>query len=126
MEEWWLLTKQKDEPSLETYLCILELKVCCRDKHFGPLCNPCPGYPQSVCSNNGKCRGSGTRKGNGTCACDEGYEGDLCSNCSKGYFQLYKDDNKLICDKCHNACQDDCTEAGPTGSFHILIVFNNY
>ena len=32
-----------------------------------------------ICSGNGKCKGEGTRKGNGKCACDTGYGGDTCN-----------------------------------------------
>ena len=32
-----------------------------------------------ICSGNGKCKGDGTRKGNGKCACDSGYGGETCN-----------------------------------------------
>lgn len=90
-------------------------KQCCPDLHFGANCTPCPGYPDNVCHHNGKCKGSGTRKGNGKCNCDEGYAGDECNECSTNYFQSYKDNSKILCSKCHVSCDGSCDKAGPTG-----------
>lgn len=114
IEEWWF-KKQKEQPDLYDYFCVEKLKFCCPDKHFGKECTPCPGFPDNVCSNNGKCKGSGTRKGNGQCSCDIGYKGDTCESCADNYFESYKDENKLMCSKCHVACEDGCTKAGPKG-----------
>lgn len=87
--------------------------MCCAESHFGPECKPCPGYPQSVCNDNGKCKGSGTRKGSGECVCNQGYAGPKCDGCALNYYQSYKDDKKLLCSKCHQACVSLCTGPGP-------------
>lgn len=114
LEEWWF-KKQESNPDLFSYLCIDVFKVCCPDLHYGPDCTPCPGYPGTICSDNGKCRGAGTRKGNGTCLCQPGYAGDMCGECAETYFQSYKDEKKILCSKCHQACDGPCTKAGPIG-----------
>ncbi|KAF5284425.1 hypothetical protein FQR65_LT13559 [Abscondita terminalis] len=114
IEDWWF-EKQESEPSLFKYLCIEHLKLCCPDLHYGPDCLPCPGFPDNICNNNGKCKGMGTRKGNGKCSCDSAYDGEFCDTCSKTHYESYKDDSKLLCSKCHISCKDSCTKGGPTG-----------
>ncbi|XP_033224133.1 cysteine-rich with EGF-like domain protein 2 isoform X2 [Belonocnema kinseyi] len=111
-ETWWF-KKQASHPDLYTYVCIEEVKNCCPKDHFGQDCEKCPGFPDKVCNNNGKCKGSGTRKGSGLCSCDKGYTGIECSECDTGYYQSYKDDNKLLCSICHSACGNSCTGPGP-------------
>lgn len=112
-EEWW--ANQETFGDLHKWLCIEKLKACCPDMHYGPNCTPCNGYPNNVCSNNGKCKGSGTRKGNGQCSCNMGYEGPKCDKCSDSYYEAYKDDTKLLCSACHHSCRKTCTQAGPKG-----------
>lgn len=112
-EEWWM--KQDKLGDLHKWLCIDKLKSCCLDLHFGPNCTPCNGYPDNVCSNNGKCKGSGTRKGNGQCSCNIGYEGAACDKCSDTYYVSYKDDSKFLCSPCHHSCEKTCSQAGPKG-----------
>ncbi|XP_046671643.1 cysteine-rich with EGF-like domain protein 2 [Homalodisca vitripennis] len=114
LQNWWLKHKA-DSPDLLNYLCIEKLNYCCPNGHYGPQCNPCPGYPDRVCNNNGKCKGNGTRKGNGQCSCDVGYAGKICEDCASSYYVSYKDDNKMLCARCHSACVDDCTQAGTKG-----------
>lgn len=116
IENWWF-NYQSTEPSLFKYFCINATKLCCPELHYGENCTPCAGYPDRVCNNNGKCKGSGTRKGNGKCHCDVGYDGDYCDSCADNYFQAYKDDTKLLCSKCHQSCESTCQSAGPTGEF---------
>lgn len=113
IEEWWF-HKQQDT-DLHDYLCIESLKSCCPSDHYGPECSPCPGYPDRVCSNNGRCKGNGTRKGNGACACDAGYTGPMCDSCADGYYQAYKDEKVVLCSPCHVSCQGSCTQAGSKG-----------
>lgn len=96
--------------------------MCCPDLHFGKDCTPCLGFPDNVCNNNGKCRGSGTRKGDGKCNCDKGYAGDYCGQCKESYYVAYKDDKKLLCAECHSACDGSCTKAGPTGKLFIMLI----
>lgn len=108
IEEWWY--KHQDEhPELFPWLCITKLEVCCPPNKFGPNCDLC-----SDCNGNGKCKGNGTRKGNGKCACDEGYTGEFCTDCSIGFYESFRDETKLLCSKCHQACGDDgCSAGGP-------------
>lgn len=96
---------------------------------------PCKGYP-NVCNSHGTCKvktnnlllcfdilskciiilqGNGTRKGNGLCKCDTGYEGNVCEKCAKNYFIVMKNDT-LNCQKCYKSCKDGCTESGPKGN----------
>jgi hypothetical protein len=60
-------------------------------------------------------KGAGTRKGNGKCSCDAGYEGDFCDSCAAAYYKAYQDEHKLLCSPCHSSCQGPCTQAGYKG-----------
>ncbi|KAK9751881.1 TLR4 regulator and MIR-interacting MSAP [Popillia japonica] len=111
IEDWWL-HHQDEHPDIFQYLCIDKLKHCCPDLHYGPNCTPCLGYPDSVCSNNGKCKGSGTRKGNGKCACDKGYTGEICDGCAVNYYESYRDEKKILCSPCPISCDGPCTKSG--------------
>lgn len=113
IEEWWF--KHQDiYPDIHIYICVEKAQRCCPKHHYGPNCTACPGYPDNVCSNNGKCKGAGTRKGKGTCTCDKGYGGDLCSECAIGYYQSYKNEKTLLCSKCNSACEGSCKGPGPS------------
>lgn len=116
LEEYW--KNQDTNKDLNQYLCVDNLKVCCPELHYGPGCKPCAGFPDNVCSNSGKCKGAGTRKGNGQCSCNIGYEGEQCNTCASSYFVSYKDDTKLLCSPCHHACKHTCIQAGPKGCLH--------
>lgn len=107
IEEWWAQDSDKSE-DLYDYICIQKLKLCCPKHHYGKDCTPCPGDHANLCTGNGKCKGDGTRKGNGNCLCDEGYIGENCDSCAVGYYLSYKDDNKMLCSKCHPACLGGC------------------
>lgn len=113
IEEWWF--KKQQDTDLYEFLCIESIKSCCPADHYGPECKPCPGYPDRVCSNNGRCKGNGTRKGNGSCACDAGYTGVMCDVCAISYYQAYKDEKVTLCSPCHVSCQGACTQAGTKG-----------
>lgn len=108
LEQWWF-NSDPDKDDLFEYLCIDKLAYCCPIHHFGQDCTACPGYPDKPCSSNGKCKGDGTRKGNGECLCDIGYDGPLCSTCADGFYESYKDDKKVLCSPCHSACRGGCT-----------------
>ncbi|XP_055906384.1 cysteine-rich with EGF-like domain protein 2-A [Eupeodes corollae] len=96
---------------LFTLLCIDKLKACCAPDHFGPNCEKCQD-----CHKNGKCKGAGTRKGNGKCSCNPGYTGEQCRECAVSFYAAFKDETKLLCSHCHDACGDEgCTSAGPKG-----------
>lgn len=112
IEDWWL-NHQGSYQDIFDYLCIDQTKRCCPKDHFGPNCAPCPGFPDKICNNNGKCKGAGTRKGNGGCFCDKGYEGETCGTCAPGFYESYRDENKILCSPCHIACNITCTGAGP-------------
>ena len=71
------------------------------------------GENGKVCSGNGKCKGSGTRKGNGACACDSGFVGETCNQCAHNYFLSYQDEEKTLCSPCHHSCNGDCSGSGP-------------
>lgn len=92
-------------------LCIEKLNVCCPPDHFGPKCEKC-----QECYKNGKCKGAGTRKGNGKCSCNPGYTGENCRECAVSYYEAFRDDSKLLCSRCHDACgKDGCISAGSKG-----------
>lgn len=54
----------------------------------------------------------GTREEPAACSCDDGYSGDLCGECSKGYYQELNTDS-LSCKKCDEACKGHCRGPGP-------------
>lgn len=114
IQVWWLNDKS-ETPDIIQYLCIDKLRYCCPSGRYGPECKPCPGYPDQVCSNNGKCKGNGTRKGSGQCSCDVGYAGAVCDQCTASYYLSYKDDNKMLCARCHASCDGNCSQAGAQG-----------
>lgn len=110
--ETWFFNHQKTH-DLYDYLCIESAKKCCPKNHYGPNCEPCNGYPDNVCNNNGKCKGAGTRLGNGKCLCVKGYTGESCFECEDKFYQSYKDEKKLLCSPCHKACKGPCKGGGP-------------
>ncbi|XP_014253772.1 cysteine-rich with EGF-like domain protein 2-B [Cimex lectularius] len=105
IEKWWF---NKKPGILHDWLCINETKSCCPVDHFGLQCTPCPGYPD-VCTNNGKCNGSGTREGNGKCICSCRYTGANCDKCADNFYED-RSDNYLFCLECDKACKG-CTGA---------------
>lgn len=106
----WFTKHQDDHPDLYDYLCIDLRKVCCPSNTYGADCLPCHD-----CNGNGACKGNGTRKGNGKCSCHAGYTGEYCFDCSIDYYESFRDESKLLCSKCHVACEKNtgCTGAGP-------------
>jgi hypothetical protein len=114
LEEWWSGEPEERAP-LKEWLCVDKLKACCPEDHYGPDCTQCDlnDAKGRMCSGNGKCKGSGTRKGNGKCACDTGYGADLCDKCDAGFYNSYKDDEKYLCSACHKSCQIHCNGSGP-------------
>jgi len=112
LEEWWNNYRNAGEDLL-SWLCVSKLKVCCPEHHFGHDCLPCVGAPSNICSQHGKCKGDGTRKGNGDCICDTGYAAKLCDTCAKDYYEAFREEGKFLCSACHRACQGGCTGPGP-------------
>ncbi|XP_027202012.2 cysteine-rich with EGF-like domain protein 2 [Dermatophagoides pteronyssinus] len=123
--EWWndhsyaLLKNQSDNQLIiVNRLCIEFLKVCCPDGHYGHECKQCNGYPDRICSNNGKCAGSGTRLGNGNCLCNHGYTNKNCDSCAKDYFRnetLFHLNGTVQCLPCDPSCSGSCFDFGPKG-----------
>ncbi|TRY68225.1 hypothetical protein TCAL_05218 [Tigriopus californicus] len=115
LETWWKIQPMETRAPLKDWLCIETLKACCPEEHFGADCEPCFMKDKDgvICSGNGKCKGSGTRKGNGKCACDRGYGGELCEKCAVGFYESYKDEDKALCSPCHKSCLGHCTGSGP-------------
>jgi len=114
LEEWWALGHVK--PDLRNWLCEEKLKVCCPDNHYGSKCQPCNklGTNGLLCSGRGKCKGSGTRKGNGACQCNKGFSGETCDKCAAEYFEeSEKNVENLKCTACHKSCLDQCSGPGP-------------
>lgn len=110
LEDWWF--HHKYHIDLYQYFCIDKVKVCCSSNHYGPKCEPCNGGNENPCNGHGECDGNGTRTGNGQCKCFEGYTGELCDQCTVGYFQS---NDKQECIKCHISCKQHCRGPGPLG-----------
>ena len=116
LHQWWSEVKSRTI-DLSSFLCVQKLKVCCEFGHFGADCTPCRGYPQDVCSGHGNCNGNGTRSGTGACECEIGYSGDICSNCSHGFYlepsPHSPSSNKCL--PCDSSCLGHCRFKGPKG-----------
>lgn len=122
--------------------------MCCPPNTYGPNCDPCPDcngngkfdlivhswYKKCVLFTNefqlffaltaGKCKGNGTRKGNGKCTCDTGYSGEFCSECAVQYYESFRDEKNLLCSPCHNACSiEGCTGGGAKSIDISLVTF---
>jgi protein disulfide-isomerase len=106
LEKWWFM---EDKNSLDffTWLCIETLQHCCPQNHYGNSCELCPMDKNSeVCGGHGQCDGDGTREGNGTCLCKQGYDGIKCEACGKKFYNVNSE-----CLPCHKACSE-CTGNG--------------
>ncbi|XP_030100815.1 stabilin-2 isoform X1 [Mus musculus] len=79
----------------------VEIPRCCKG-FFGPDCNPCPGGFMNPCSGNGQCiDGLG---GNGTCICEDGFQGSRCQFCSKP--NRYGPQCNRTCQCVHGICDN--------------------
>ncbi|RWS13297.1 cysteine-rich with EGF-like domain protein 2 [Dinothrombium tinctorium] len=116
IDTWWEKGRKKGDKLYDS-LCIDSSKVCCPNGTFGATCTPCPGYPDSICSGRGKCKGDGTRKGSGACKCNDGYFGEMCTKCAAGYFKANEDEKTRVpeCQKCHPSCLNHCRDKTPKG-----------
>ncbi|XP_033105508.1 protein disulfide isomerase Creld2-like [Anneissia japonica] len=82
---------------------------CCVNGTFGPECKECPGGVERPCRDNGECKGSGTRSGDGKCSCNDGYSGSLCDECKDSHFEESKNETHTVCRECHLSCSLKCT-----------------
>ncbi|XP_045021332.1 stabilin-2 isoform X2 [Bubalus bubalis] len=57
----------------------VKIPKCCKG-FYGPDCNQCPGGFSNPCSGNGQCTDG--LDGNGTCVCQDGFQGSRCQFCS--------------------------------------------
>ncbi|KAK3608314.1 hypothetical protein CHS0354_030765 [Potamilus streckersoni] len=112
---WFAFFAKKKDKDLHLWLCIENIKVCCPENTYGPNCQPCPGDQKNPCKGNGRCDGEGNREGTGKCTCNAGYKGDLCDECTDGYYEESKNQTHTSCKACHESCKSTCWEAGPKG-----------
>lgn len=110
IEKFWF-DKHHELSELEPFMCIIEMKVCCPEGKFGKDCQACPGGADSPCNGRGKCKGAGTRGGNGKCVCDNEYQGETCEECSDEYY----DTGNKTCKKCHESCASSCSDGTNKG-----------
>lgn len=112
IEQWWSDDDLR-ETDFYSWLCITTLQHCCPESHYGKNCDSCEHIRYGkMCSGYGRCDGDGTRKGNGSCICNKGYEGVVCEDCSEYYFRNsngFCDACYLSCEKCLGTKQTDCT-----------------
>ncbi|XP_028736155.1 stabilin-2 isoform X1 [Peromyscus leucopus] len=79
----------------------VKIPKCCSG-FFGPDCNPCPGGFLKPCSGNGHCiDGLG---GNGTCLCEDGFQGSKCQFCSNPNRYGPRCNRTCLC--VHGACDN--------------------
>lgn len=113
--DWFRNKQEKIKNELNSAFCINTLKACCPADKYGDECKSCPFNLNQVCSGNGHCDGSGTRRGSGKCKCNSGYAGDLCDSCKSGYFEEIKNAETVKCSECHLSCKTTCFKSGAAG-----------
>lgn len=102
LEQWWV-HEDPNSQDLFSWLCISTLQYCCPKNHYGPSCTVCPVDKNGrICGEKGLCNGEGTRKGNGSCICKKGFEGQFCEICAENYYITPEED----CKPCHKACNN--------------------
>uniref|UniRef100_A0A183CAP7 protein disulfide-isomerase n=1 Tax=Globodera pallida TaxID=36090 RepID=A0A183CAP7_GLOPA len=99
MLESWFFDHQDDGPSLEAFLCIEKLKFC--------------SIWEAMLWKRTMPSGNGSRTGNGTCSCDAGFVGKMCSNCDSAYFAVLQNSTHIECDECFAGCSGGCVGASP-------------
>ncbi|GFO27680.1 stabilin-2 [Plakobranchus ocellatus] len=88
--------------------------TCCAG-FYGPLCEECPGGVDLPCNGHGVC--FDTLSGNGTCACDPGFEGIDCSECEdRSLAPPECETTHPSCERNVSGCHDNATcEANAIG-----------
>ncbi|KAM5173513.1 stabilin-2 [Callospermophilus lateralis] len=79
----------------------VQVPKCCRG-FYGPDCSPCPGGFSNPCSGNGQCADGSS--GNGTCVCDDGFQGSRCQFCSDPSKYGPRCNKKCLC--VHGTCDN--------------------
>uniref|UniRef100_A0A8C9QRV1 Stabilin-2 n=1 Tax=Spermophilus dauricus TaxID=99837 RepID=A0A8C9QRV1_SPEDA len=79
----------------------VQVPKCCRG-FYGPDCSPCPGGFSNPCSGNGQCADGSS--GNGTCMCDDGFQGSRCQFCSDPSKYGPRCNKKCLC--VHGTCDN--------------------
>ncbi|XP_036616197.1 stabilin-2 isoform X1 [Trichosurus vulpecula] len=100
----------------------VKIPKCCKG-FYGPDCNQCPGGFSNPCSGNGQCADG--LSGNGTCICDDGFQGSHCQFCSDSGKYGPQCEKKCLCvhGKCDNridsdgACLPGTCKDGSAGKF---------
>uniref|UniRef100_A0A673TU02 Stabilin-2 n=1 Tax=Suricata suricatta TaxID=37032 RepID=A0A673TU02_SURSU len=100
----------------------VKIPKCCKG-FYGPDCNQCPGGFSNPCSGNGQCADG--IDGNGTCICQDGFQGSQCQFCSDPNKYGPRCDKKCLCiyGTCNNridgdgACLAGTCREGSTGMF---------
>ncbi|XP_038612836.1 stabilin-2 [Tachyglossus aculeatus] len=100
----------------------VKIPKCCKG-FYGPDCNQCPGGFSNPCSGNGQCADGVS--GNGTCMCENGFQGSFCQFCSNPNKYGPRCDKKCACvfGKCDNRinsngnCLAGSCQSGYAGKF---------
>ncbi|ELW71592.1 Stabilin-2 [Tupaia chinensis] len=79
----------------------VKIPQCCKG-FYGPDCNQCPGGFLNPCSGNGQCTDG--LSGNGTCICEDGFQGSQCQFCSDPNKYGPRCDKKCPC--IHGTCNN--------------------
>ncbi|XP_035959404.2 stabilin-2 [Halichoerus grypus] len=84
----------------------VQIPKCCKG-FYGPDCNQCPGGFSNPCSGNGQCADG--LDGNGTCTCQDGFQGSQCQFCSDPNKYGPRCDKKCLCisGTCNNRIDSD-------------------
>jgi len=104
----WYYKHQSNHTNFDEWLCLNNSFVCCPDGSFGKECTPCPTVNNKICSGHGLCNGFGTRSGTGQCLCYDGYQGDLCKECTKNFYPKQSRSGSS-CVRCNPSCKEGCT-----------------
>ncbi|XP_072438182.1 stabilin-1 isoform X1 [Chiloscyllium punctatum] len=93
--------------------CVKEtITLKCCFGYFGPMCQMCPGKPDSWCSNFGICQDD--INGTGECLCREGFQGTACESCEAG---RYGPSCELECLCVNGKCNDGLNGDGTCNCF---------